>query len=40
MVIVWGSQFCGDVDYVPELCHVETRFGHLYVPLIPKESYD
>jgi hypothetical protein len=40
MVIIWGSGLYGKVDEVPELCHVATRFGHLYyVPLLPLGSY-
>jgi hypothetical protein len=40
MVIIWGSGLYGKVDEVPQLCHVATRFGHLYyIPLIPLGSY-
>lgn len=40
MVIVWGSSLYGKVDTVPGLCHVATKFGHLwYIPLIPMGSW-
>jgi hypothetical protein len=40
MVVIWGSGLYGKVDEVPELCHVATRFGHLYyIPLLPLGSY-
>ncbi|GAB5440350.1 MAG: hypothetical protein Fues2KO_06990 [Fuerstiella sp.] len=40
MMIVWGSGNYGRCDTVPGLCHVVTRFGHLYyVPLIPTATY-
>jgi hypothetical protein len=40
MVIIWGSGMYGKVDEVPGVCHVATRFGHLYyVPLIPLGSF-
>lgn len=40
MVIIWGSGLYGKVDEVPQLCHVATRFGHLYyIPLIPLGTY-
>lgn len=40
MVIIWGSGNYGKCDEVPGLCHVVTRFGHLYyIPLIPTQSY-
>lgn len=40
MVVVWGSGNYGKCDEVPGLCHVVTRFGHLYyIPLIPTKSY-
>ncbi len=39
MFIVWGSRFYGKTDVVPGLCHVATRFGHLwFISLIPLES--
>lgn len=39
MFIVWGSGNYGRCDEIPGLCHVVTRFGHLYyVPLIPTTS--
>ncbi|MEZ6055673.1 MAG: hypothetical protein R3C01_03120 [Planctomycetaceae bacterium] len=39
MVIVWGSGLYGKVDEIPGLCHVATKFGHLYyIPLIPVDS--
>lgn len=39
MFIVWGSRNYGRCDEVPGLCHVVTRFGHLYyLPLIPTTS--
>ena len=40
MIIIWGSRMCGVVDQVPHICHVATRFGHVYyIPLIPTQSY-
>lgn len=40
MVIIWGSSNYGKCDEVPGLCHVSTRFGHLYyIPLIPTQSF-
>ncbi len=40
MVIIWGSGMYGKVDEVPGICHVATRFGHLwYLPLIPMGTY-
>lgn len=40
MHIVWGTALYGKTDEVPQLCHVATRFGHVYhVPLVPLESY-
>lgn len=40
MMIVWGSGNYGRCDTVPGLCHVVTRFGHLYyLPLIPTATY-
>lgn len=40
MIIVWGSGLYGKVDTVPGLCHVATKFGHLwYIPLIPTGSW-
>jgi hypothetical protein len=40
MIIIWGSRMCGVVDQVPHICHVATRFGHIYyIPLIPTQSY-
>lgn len=40
MVVIWGSGMYGKVDEVPGVCHVATRFGHLYyVPLIPLGSF-
>jgi preprotein translocase subunit SecY len=40
MIIIWGSRICGDVDHVPQIGHVATRFFHLwYLPLIPMESF-
>lgn len=36
MVFVWGSGLYGKVDAVPGMCHVATKFHHLYyIPLIP-----
>lgn len=40
MIIIWGSGNYGKCDEVPGLCHVVTRFGHLYyIPLIPTQSF-
>ena len=40
MIIVWGSGLYGDVDAVPGIGHVETKFGHVYyLPLIPTGSH-
>jgi hypothetical protein len=40
MVIVWGSGLYGKVDEIPGVCHVATKFGHLwYIPLIPMGSW-
>lgn len=40
MIIIWGSQLYGKTDEIPGLCHVATRFGHLwYIPLIPMASF-
>lgn len=40
MVIVWGERFTGNVDAVPGLFHVSTKFGHIYyLPILPEQSF-
>ena len=40
MIIVWGSGLYGDVDAVPGIGNVATKFGHIYyLPLIPTGSH-
>ena len=40
MIIIWGQRMCGTTDHVGDLCHVRTRFFHLYwIPLIPVQSF-
>ena len=40
MIIVWGSGLYGDVDAIPGIGKVATKFGHLYyLPLIPTGSH-
>ncbi len=39
-MIVFGTRFYGNVDRLPGLCYVVTRFVHIwFVPLIPTASY-
>jgi hypothetical protein len=40
MFIIYGTRLYGRVDQVKGLCHVATRFVHIYFfPLIPIKSY-
>jgi len=39
-MIVWGTRLFGGVDKVPGICHVATKFFHIwYVPLVPLASW-
>jgi hypothetical protein len=39
-MIVWGTRLFGGVDKVPGICHVATKFFHVwYVPLVPTQSF-
>jgi len=39
-MIVWGTRLFGGVDKVPGVCHVATKFFHIwYIPLVPTQSY-
>jgi len=40
MFIYFGERMCGKVDRVPGVCHVATRFIHIYfLPVAPVRSY-
>jgi hypothetical protein len=40
MIVVFGSTFYGKVESVPGVCHVATRFLHLFfVPLFPTGAW-
>jgi hypothetical protein len=40
MIFIYGTRLYGKVDEVPGLCHVATRFFHVwFLPLIPVGSY-